>query len=150
MSSVSSSAVISARRQIGENRHWQMLLVAFGVIFAAAMLEVLPEERVAVRGLPHYPLPHLCMSRLLYGATCPGCGLTRSFIHLAHGDWHAAWQVHRCGWLLAALVVAQIPYRALILARLLRPVGARIAQGLAFVIVGALILNWALSAFVAV
>lgn len=121
------------------------MLLAAGVIVAAAMLEVLPNERVAVRGLASYPLPHLCMSRLLYGFSCPGCGLTRSFIHLAHADWRAAWHVHRCGWLLAALVVAQIPYRALVLARLMRPISARVAQCLSFAILSVLVLNWALS-----
>lgn len=133
-------------RALGANRHWQILLVAVGITIAAAMLEVLPAERVAVRGLSGYPLPHLCMSRLLYGVTCPGCGLTRSFIHLAHGEWHAAWRVHRCGWLLAALVAAQVPYRALILTRVVRPLSTRVAQGLAFAVLSALVLNWALSA----
>ncbi|MGH7139707.1 MAG: DUF2752 domain-containing protein [Pirellulales bacterium] len=133
----------------GDSRHWHLILLAAGVIVAAAMLEVLPNERVALRGLQSYPLPHLCMSRLLYGYSCPGCGLTRSFVHLAHGDWHAAWNVHRCGWLLAALVVAQIPYRALVLAGLVRPLSGRVAQYLAFTILSVLVVNWALSLVIA-
>ena len=124
------------------NRHWQMLVLAFAVIAAAAILDVLPNDRVALHGLSAYPLPHLCMSRVMFDVSCPGCGLTRSFVYLAHGDWHAAWSVHRLGWLLAALVVGQIPYRSLILAGLIRPIGARATQWLAFVVVGLMIGNW--------
>jgi hypothetical protein len=120
-------------------------MLAVAVIFAAALLEVLPDERVALLGLSAYPLPHLCMSRAMFDVSCPGCGLTRSFVYLAHGDWRAAWTIHHLGWLMAALVVGQIPYRALILARVFEPISARTAQWLAFAVLGLLIANWALS-----
>ena len=58
-----------------------------------------------------WPLPESCPARSLLHIECPGCGLTRSFIHLAHGDWRASWNVHRVGWFLALAVVLQIPYR---------------------------------------
>jgi hypothetical protein len=126
------------------NWHAQMLAFAVAIVVAATLLEVLPNERVALRGLSAYPLPHLCSSRVLFGVSCPGCGLTRSFVHLARGDWQAAWSVHHLGWLMASLVIAQIPYRALILAGTIRPVGARTSTGLAFVTVGLLLSNWVL------
>jgi hypothetical protein len=126
------------------SRHWVMLALAAGIIIAATTLQVLPDERVAVQGLSNYPLPHLCMSRAMFHLPCPGCGLTRSFIHLAHGQWQAAWNVQRLGWLLAALVVGQIPYRALIIAGQIRPLSAGASQCLAFLVVGLLIANWAL------
>jgi hypothetical protein len=47
----------------------------------------------------------------MLGVSCPGCGLTRSFIYLARGDWQQAWREHRLGWLVAALVAFQFPYR---------------------------------------
>lgn len=51
----------------------------------------------------------------MFQRDCPGCGLTRSFIYLAHGDWRGSVAVHRFGWLLALGVVLQIPYRMLVL-----------------------------------
>lgn len=34
--------------------------------------------------------PVLCPFRQLTGLPCPGCGLTRSWVYLVHGDVHAA------------------------------------------------------------
>lgn len=65
------------------------------------------------------PLPTLCPSRWL-GFRCPTCGVTRSVIALMHGDWRASLALHRFGWLILALIAAQIPYR---LYRLASPVG---------------------------
>lgn len=133
-----------ATGRIDASRHGVMLLLAIAIMTAAAMLEVLPGERVAVRGLSQYPLPQLCMSRAIFNLSCPGCGLTRSFIHLAHYQWQAAWHVHRLGWLLAALVAGQVPYRALVIAGQVRPLSAAAAQSLAFAVVGLLVVNWGL------
>ena len=44
-----------------------------------------------------------------FGIDCPGCGLTRSFIHLAHAEPLAAWELNPLSWLLFGYVVAQIP-----------------------------------------
>lgn len=93
--------------------HGWILLVACGIVVLSAMLEVLPDQRVAVKGLRRYPLPNACQARATLGVKCPGCGLTRSFIHLAHGDWRSSVHTHRLGWLMASLVLFQIPYRAL-------------------------------------
>lgn len=41
-----------------------------------------------------------CPSVLLYGRPCPGCGLTTSFTHLAHGNFAMAFQTHPLGPLL--------------------------------------------------
>jgi hypothetical protein len=45
------------------------------------------------------------------GLDCPGCGLTRCFISLAHGDAASAWNFNPAGVLLFGMLVAQIPYR---------------------------------------
>lgn len=66
------------------------------------------------------PLPELCLSRSWLRLPCPGCGLTRSFIALGHGDLAAAWRYNPAGLYLFALVVFQLPYRAWQLLRIRR------------------------------
>jgi len=44
----------------------------------------------------HVPLswidhgPNLCLVKAISGKECPGCGLTRAFFHLLHGEWRTA------------------------------------------------------------
>jgi hypothetical protein len=47
---------------------------------------------------------------------CPGCGLTRCFIHLAHGRVASAWLVNPVGILLFIYVGLQIPVAIAMLA----------------------------------
>ncbi|HVC93357.1 MAG TPA: DUF2752 domain-containing protein [Pirellulales bacterium] len=133
----------AARSAAPKTRQACLLGTALAIVIVSLALEVLPGERIALRGFSDYPLPHTCYSRTLFGVSCPGCGLTRSFVHLAHGDWWAAWQVHRLGWLLAAVVLFQFPYRLALLAG-----GDRWALGRPLVacfstaVIGLLLANW--------
>lgn len=95
--------------QVGYHR--TMLLLSLAVIILACVLSVRGDQRVEMGWLRGWPIPELCQSKALFGWDCPGCGLTRSFIHLAHGDLSASFRIHRLGWLLALLVVLQVPYR---------------------------------------
>jgi hypothetical protein len=129
--------------RIEARRHRTVLAVSCGVVaLAFAMVEV-PGGRVAFRGLTDHPLPHTCTSRALFGWSCPGCGLTRSIIHLAAGDWRASWRRHRLGTLMAAVIAFQVPYRLLALRR---PAGPPIPAGwqtlVAAALVALLLLNW--------
>lgn len=101
-------------------RHVAALAIASGVVLVACALEVREPDRVAFRWAPQRPLPHLCLSRVLLQHECPACGLTRSFSYLAAGDWARSFRAHCCGWLLALVVVLQIPYRLWALVRLRR------------------------------
>lgn len=124
-------------------RHREMLAVSLIVLVLAFAMVELPGGRVAVRGLTAYPLPPSCATRSLMGVRCPGCGLTRSFIHLAEGDWRASWQSHRLGWLMAASVLFQLPYRLLALRRRgTSPIPARWLAVLSGVLIALLIINW--------
>jgi Protein of unknown function (DUF2752) len=49
--------------------------------------------------------PVLCPFRLLTGLPCPGCGLTRSWVYLAHGQWQDAWAANPFG-IVSMLAVA--------------------------------------------
>jgi hypothetical protein len=56
-------------------------------------------------------LPETCASRVVFGISCPGCGLTRSFVAMARGDVGAALRFNPMGPVLFVLCWLQIPYR---------------------------------------
>jgi hypothetical protein len=60
-------------------------------------------------------LPVVCPSRLLFGASCPGCGMTRSVLLTLGGDLRGALGVNPAGpFLVAALILlaAQLLFAA--------------------------------------
>jgi hypothetical protein len=124
-------------------RHRLMLLVCSACLLLALLLKVRPDQRVEFAWAPGIPLPHTCVSRAWFGVECPGCGLTRSAIHLVHGDWRSSLAAHRLGWLLVLAALVHFPYRILALARrkdfLLHP---RLVRGFGHALVFLLIANW--------
>jgi hypothetical protein len=121
----------------------QVLAIACGVWLLASALQVLPEGRVSFRGLSAIPLPHACFSRSWLGVKCPGCGLTRSIIQLAQGDWQASWREHRLGALIAIVIALQIPYRIVALRRPDRPLFRLSWQtALGYALIALLLGNW--------
>ncbi|MFM7843153.1 MAG: DUF2752 domain-containing protein [Planctomycetota bacterium] len=90
---------------------WTLLVVCTAIVTAALVLSVRGEEQVLVP-VVQQPLPGICTFKRVTGWNCPGCGLTRSFISLAHGDLRSAWQFNPASWYFFPLVVVQIPYRA--------------------------------------
>lgn len=122
-----------------------MLALACGIILLSFALFVRDDEHAAFAFLPNVPIPSTCPSQTIFGVDCPGCGLTRSFIFLAHGDWRAAYFRNRAGWLLAAAVVLQIPYRLVaLLGRNRQPLGRRVPEIVGILLIVALIGNWML------
>lgn len=85
-----------------------MLVVCVGIVAASIILT--PSESVIT--LFGWELPGLCAFKNLTGMDCPGCGLTRSFTFMGHGDPRQAFDLHWLGPALYALVAAQVPYRA--------------------------------------
>ena len=57
-------------------------------------------------------LPESCLSRRVFGVSCPGCGLTRAFVLTAHLELAAAFRAHALGPILWALTALQVPWRA--------------------------------------
>jgi hypothetical protein len=120
-----------------------MLAIACAVCLLAFLLEEIPGGQVAVRGLPEFPLPQTCGSRMWLGLRCPGCGLTRSILHLAEFDWQASWRAHRLGALFAVVIVFQIPYRLHSLYHTGRPMLSSVwLTALGYALITALVLNW--------
>jgi hypothetical protein len=99
--------------------HLTILGISLAVAFLAAVLHVRGETQV-VLPLFDVPLPELCYWRRMLGIDCPGCGLTRSFISLAHGEIARAWHFNPSGLVLFAGLIFQFPYRGLQLWRLAR------------------------------
>ena len=60
-----------------------------------------------------FPLPELCTAKGLFGVPCPGCGLTRSFISISHGQLGRAWGFNPVSFLLYPFVFVQIPWNAM-------------------------------------
>jgi hypothetical protein len=81
-------------------------------------------ERVALAG---FEIPEICFWKRVLGMGCPGCGLTRSWVYLAHGDIWTAVSMNAAGPLLFTVAVVQIPVTGL---RLLRgALAVRAASG---------------------
>ncbi len=56
---------------------------------------------VALIAFPHTPVDGtvLCPFRRLTGLSCPGCGMTRACVSLAHGELRASLTMHPFAWL---------------------------------------------------
>lgn len=52
--------------------------------------------------------PVICPFRLMTGLPCPGCGLTRSWVHLAHGQMSDAWAANPFGVVTMALALTYV------------------------------------------
>lgn len=98
---------------------WVVLSISTVVLLAAATMSIRGSEQVLLPGT-QIPLPGTCTYKRLTGTECPGCGLTRCFISIAHGDFSAAWGFNAAGILLFLFVVLQLPYRSLQIWRIKR------------------------------
>lgn len=131
-----------------QQRHFEMLVLACVVAVASIGLEVQANGQVGLRGISGFTLPPLCLSHEWFGIDCPGCGLTRSFVHLAHGHLYASWRAHHLGWMLAAILLFQIPYR--IHSLFVLPdnlLSIRTRHRIGQFIIGSLICNWFVQIF---
>jgi len=85
-----------------------LLVVSLMVVTAALLLDPSPGA-VSLFGVD---IPVLCGWRRMTSIPCPGCGLTRSFSFMAHGQVMSAFHVNWFGPPGFAIVVAQVPIRA--------------------------------------
>jgi len=99
--------------------HWLFLIMSCCVLAGSLALSVQGEEHVLVPWV-NQPLPGTCTFRRLTDLPCPGCGMTRAFISMAHGRLADAWHFNPAGIAFFAIVLFQIPYRILQLRRIRR------------------------------
>jgi hypothetical protein len=125
------------------SRHRMMLVVASIAVVLSLLFNVRDDQRVEIRWLPGIPMPEMCWSRSVFGVKCPGCGLTRSIVYLAHGDWRASWKMHRVGFAMALAILAQFPY-CIVGLRYKKdyPLGHRFVSIVAWALIVLLIGNW--------
>jgi hypothetical protein len=109
-------AVKPTSQQRGRIEHLWILALALTAIAGAFVLDLSPEGVICLT-LHHLgwkvQLPDTCMSRRIFGISCPGCGLTRSFVAMAHGEFYLATSANPMGPVLFVLCCLQIPYRVL-------------------------------------
>ena len=72
------------------NRLWFSTYV-FATLLVASALLPLPQNN-AIAGMPS-----ICVFHNLTGLPCPGCGLTRSWVSMAHGQFASAFVWHPLG-----------------------------------------------------
>ncbi|GAA1461491.1 DUF2752 domain-containing protein [Williamsia maris] len=78
-------------------------VVAAAVVGATALTTaVVVPESMSTNG------PVLCPFRLVTGLPCPGCGLTRSWVAIGHGDLHGAFAYNAFGPLSMAFVASMV------------------------------------------
>jgi hypothetical protein len=132
----SASVIVSSGRALGSAFHevggslWIQLVAVSGVIACAY---VLPAEGLAGGA---------CWWQKYFGFDCPGCGLTRSFVAMAHGQFDEAVACNAAGPLLFFGALVLLTDRAARLAfdrRLYLPGGEDKFFGLALIV---MLSNW--------
>ena len=125
--------------------HWIFLGLSTMVVLFAVLLQVRGEEQVIIPGIG-VPLPGACTFKQYVGADCPGCGLTRCFVSMGHGQLERAWHFNPVGIVFFMVVASQIPFRSIQIWRLKRGI-AEIRLGwwgysTMMLILAALIAQW--------
>ncbi len=125
--------------------HWTFLIMALVVVSASVTLSVRNREQVVVP-IIDAPLPGTCTFRKLTGVPCPGCGLTRSFVSMGHGQMSDAWSYNPAGFFFFAIVAFQIPYRIYQIVRVRRGLGqhrfAWLDNGALLAVAVVLLIQW--------
>lgn len=87
--------------------HWLWLSGSMAILLLSWFMSTGNGRQVVLPGVG--VIPEICTLHTRFGVDCPGCGLTRSFIHLAHGNLRAAWSLNPVGLLMFAFITSQIP-----------------------------------------
>ena len=124
MAGVDTVDVAERLRRSRRSTDWGLLVLCTLVVLASMVLTP-SDESVSIYG---WQVPPLCIFSNLTGLDCLGCGLTRSFTYLGHGDLSAALDLHLMGPIFYIAVLSQLPLRAWRLWRT-RSIGGTAASG---------------------
>ena len=151
-----SAGVTAARRAYGfllppeanlacdarSNWTYLLILLAFLILPFAVRFEPKVSASPTLFG---FNLPSMCLSREIFGVNCPGCGLTRSFVLLAHGHIGESLRYHRLGIVLYGVFGCQALFRICCIARRSRPIPhslLTLQRVVPAVVIVLLIVNW--------
>ena len=85
------------------------LIGSLSCLALAACLTVGENRRVYLPGWSQ-PIPETCVTYIRLGLDCPGCGLTRTFVHMAHAQFAEAWRLSPVGTFVFLFACLQIPF----------------------------------------
>jgi len=124
--------------------HAFFFLMALAVIGMSFIMRAEGPQSVFLPGVD-FALPELCTAKRVFGVPCPGCGLTRSFVSISHGQFGRAWSFNPASFLLYPFVFAQIPWNAMqfwLIRRRGYGVQVPYIHFIPIAIAGALLLQW--------
>ena len=93
-------------------RPWFFDALLGGICLAVVVCAFLMTATTTQASLFGWDVPVLCTLRRLTGWSCPGCGMTRSFVLLAHGQLADAFRTNVLGPPMFLVVAAQVPWSA--------------------------------------
>jgi hypothetical protein len=147
----SSGSAIRSPRHASFVRSEKILHVLFlGISLAIlAMSFLMSSDGKTQVFLPGFssPMPSACATKVIFGVDCPGCGLTRAFISISHGEFLKAWNFNRASFIVYAFVAVQIPWHSIQLWRYFhdkRPMETFLIYLAPLVLVAVLFVNWVL------
>jgi hypothetical protein len=128
----------------GPKTYRQALVLMTALLISPAFLNFDEQPGKGV-GLCGFRLPPLCMTQELVGVDCPGCGLTRAFVLIAHGRLRKSLEYHRLGIMLYAYFLFLAAFNASALLAPRHPFTYRlhiVQLRLPWLILALLVLNW--------
>lgn len=92
-------------------RWWFGHALLFAMSSAILLLAVLMRPDPDVLTLFGEPIPMMCSFRRITGYGCPGCGMTRAFVYMAHGQVLEAFRMNPVGPPFFAFILSQVPWQ---------------------------------------
>ncbi len=92
--------------------HLTLLAIALAATVLPFFLAIDGGGCVAAGGVH---LPGFCFAHDVLHVPCPGCGLTRGFVRIAHGDWEGASRMNRIALAMFVVLALQVPWRLWVL-----------------------------------
>lgn len=77
--------MISSRRVVGEalSHKWIGLLLLSGILMVSMVIPPFRDQKFTA-----------CLFENIFGIRCPGCGMTRAFLFIGHGDIRSALEMN--------------------------------------------------------